>query len=198
LKTLTRIAGPAAGKHGILYWATDPFDHPDYEAFGWDFKNEFGAFPLATTAQGWRDLPRLRNLIRLAGPQRHSRVRLSILDLKMLNRYLAELSPGELARVDFVPVNKQSIVTAAQAGRARAKRPRSWMTSDISETPQTSISCVSGFLINLVNQSVRLISPCPSSDQWPNGYVVHDEQSYPDAAQFDRVIEGMIERNMPH
>jgi hypothetical protein len=55
---------------------------------------------------------------------------------------------------------------------------------------------MSGFLINLVRKSVRLISPCPSSDQWPNGYVVYDERTYAHADEFSALIEDMIGRNM--
>jgi radical SAM family RiPP maturation amino acid epimerase len=195
LKALARVAGRSAGKRGILYWATDPFDHPDYERFGLDFAKEFGAFPLTTTAQGWKDLSRIRNLIRLAAHGR-SRVRLSILNLRMLDRYLSELAPSELAAVGFVPVNKESVAPITEAGRGRRTPPKSWSTFDASGTPETSICCMSGFLINVVRKSVRLISPCPSSGQWPNGYFVYDEKTYAHADEFSAVLEDMIERNM--
>jgi hypothetical protein len=196
LQALARITGRSAGKWGILYYATDPFDHPDYELFCRDFIEEFGVCPTTTTARGWQDLPRTRDVIRLAARLGPFRVRLSILTMKMLNRYLSELSASELAGVSFAPMNSESFVPPSHTGRARDKSPNSPSTADASRPVPTSISCASGFLINLVEQTVRLISPCPSTDKWPNGYFVYDERTYAHADEFAAVLENMIERNM--
>jgi radical SAM family RiPP maturation amino acid epimerase len=196
LKALAKVTGRRAGKRGLLYWATDPLDHPDYERFCLDFAAEFGALPSTTTAQGWKDLSRTRDLIRLSVAHGRARVRLSILNLRILNRYLSELSPDDLAQVSFVPVNRESVVAMAQAGRGRQTPPKSWPAPRTSPAPETSIACLSGFLISLIDKSVRLISPCPSTEQWPNGYVVFDERTYTDANDLPLVLEQMIERNM--
>ena len=42
-----------------------------------------------------------------------------------------------------------------------------------------SIACVSGFLINLLDRSVKLISPCTDLKRWPLGYAVYKEAAFP-------------------
>ena len=88
LEVLADVVGPTAGKWGFLYWATDPFDNPDYELFCRDFATQFGQFPATTTAKGWTDFPRTRKLIELSDAHGRAHVRLSILSLKMLRQYL--------------------------------------------------------------------------------------------------------------
>jgi hypothetical protein len=60
-----------------------------------------------------------------------------------------------------------------------------------------TIACVSGFLINMVRKSVRLISPVPCTDEWPNGYWVIEEANFTDAESFRELLTGMVERHMP-
>jgi radical SAM family RiPP maturation amino acid epimerase len=201
LETLARLAGRSAGKWGILYWATDPFDHPDYERFGSDFARVFGAFPATTTALAWKDMARTKHLIRLAaidglGRLAPARVRFSILNVRILDRYLSELSEAELAAVSFQAINNESIIPTSESGRARQNRPMSWGTANKAGSAETSIACMSGFLLNLVDKSVRLISPCPSDERWPDGYIVYDEAAFMGADDLPRVLEQMIDRNM--
>ena len=44
--------------------------------------------------------------------------------------------------------------------------------------PQGSIACVSGFLINLVERTLKLISPCYTTREYPYGYRVFAEASF--------------------
>jgi radical SAM family RiPP maturation amino acid epimerase len=194
LQALARIIGRAAGEKGVLYFATDPLDHPDYERFCHDFAHEFGAFPRTTTALGLKHVARTRELIRLTGRHADPRVRFSILTAKMLDRYRSELSASELTNISFAVVNKGSFMGTSYAGRAR-ERPAPSMSP--SQGLATSISCLSGFRINLVDRTVRLLSPCPSTDRWPDGYFVYDEGTYADADDFAWLLQQMIERNMP-
>jgi hypothetical protein len=62
--------------------------------------------------------------------------------------------------------------------------------------PQGSIACVSGFLINIIDKSIRLISPCYTTAEHRYGYRVFDEVKFTDAADFDRQMGAMIERKM--
>jgi radical SAM family RiPP maturation amino acid epimerase len=196
LRALARVTGRPAGRWGVLFWATEPFDHPDYERFCLDFAEEFGAVPITTTAQGWKDMLRTRKFISFADAHGRSYVRLSVLNLRILDRYLSELSPSDLADVTFVPVNRESVIPTTKAGRARLKWPRHWPAFDVSKNSETSISPMSGFLLNLVERSVKLISPCPSSEQWPDGYFVHDQDKYEHATELPAILEQLIERNM--
>ena len=62
--------------------------------------------------------------------------------------------------------------------------------------PQGSIACVSGFLINIIEKSIKLISPCYTTKERRYGYRVFDEVTFTDGADFDRQIVSMIERKM--
>ena len=198
LTALSSVAGRAASKWGFLYWASDPLDNPDYELFGADFARKFGQFPATTTARGWREMDRTKQLIQRTAAESDALFRLSILSLKVLYRYLAELSPAELARIRFVPMNKESYIQPAQAGRGRDKEPGKWGSLDAPNSGDTSIACVTGFLLNLVDRNVKLISPCESSPQWPLGYFVFEEGTFQHAEDLAPLIDGMIERQWCH
>jgi hypothetical protein len=43
---------------------------------------------------------------------------------------------------------------------------------------------------------VRLITPCPSSDRWPDGYWVLDDRRFRDGEEFADLLEAMTERHM--
>jgi hypothetical protein len=60
-----------------------------------------------------------------------------------------------------------------------------------------TIACVSGFLLNMVRRTVRLITPCPASDRWPDGYWTYEERTFADADELGQALEAMIERHMP-
>src|SRR5690606_27569169 len=62
--------------------------------------------------------------------------------------------------------------------------------------PQGSIACVSGFLINLIQKTIKVISPCYTTPQYRYGYRVFAEATFTDAADFDRTIADLINRTM--
>ena len=39
--------------------------------------------------------------------------------------------------------------------------------------PMNTIGCVTGFLFNMVDRTVQLISPCTATDEWPLGFYVY-------------------------
>lgn len=59
-----------------------------------------------------------------------------------------------------------------------------------------TIACVSGFLLNMVRKTVKLISPCRASERWPLGYIVYDEATFTGPDDLNAVIEAMIDRHM--
>ena len=77
LERLRDLLGPTCGSWGFLYWATDPLDNPDYELFCEDFRTIFGRFPVMTTAQAHRQLPRVRNYLTAARSAGRPRTRLA-------------------------------------------------------------------------------------------------------------------------
>jgi radical SAM family RiPP maturation amino acid epimerase len=199
LSGLRNFCGPQAGSRGFLYWATDPLDNPDFEQFCLDFQEVFGRFPIVTTAQPQRDITRTRALVDLAMSQGAEKVRFSVANLRLLERVHREFSAEELGKVDIIAINQGSILRPSASGRARERYLKKggesleWAKA----AADTSISCVSGFLINMVDRTVKLITPCPSSEQWPLGYYVYDDRAFTTGSDLDAIIEEMIARHMP-
>lgn len=195
LESMKEILGLAATT-GFCYWATDPFDNPDYERFCLDFHKVLGLFPSTTTAQPLKDVDRTKALLKLSREKGCLDNRFSILSLKMLNQVYERFSPEELIFVDLVLQNQESNVIKADAGRAREQNLKKG--EEDKELPdQGTIACVTGFLFNMVDRSVKLISPCNANERWPLGYIVFDEGTFSDANDLKILLERIIVDNMP-
>jgi len=199
LGAIGEVAGIDAAAHGFLYWATDPFDNPDYEKFCGDFRDVYGIYPHTTTAQPLRDAERVRRLLRAAEEGGCPHNRFSILTLKLLERVHAEFTPEENVFVEMVLQNKGSITSKWTSGKARERSGNTELLGR--EAPEDgvdsgTIACVSGFLLNMRQRLVKLISPCNASERWPLGYYVYDEATFADGAEFRHCIDAMIERHM--
>lgn len=195
LQLMKEILGPAAGT-GFCYWASDPLDNPDYEKFCSNFHEVLGMFPQTTTAQSMKDPARTRALLKLSREKGCLLNRFSILSLNILNQVHQEFSAEELTFVKLVLQNKESDQIKANAGRARERNlKKGEEDSDFPE--QGTIACVTGFLFNMVDRSVKLISPCNANDRWPLGYIVYDEGNFSGADDLKILLERMISDNMP-
>jgi radical SAM family RiPP maturation amino acid epimerase len=198
LEVVGEVYGPSA-KQGFLYWATDPLDNPDYEHFVTDFHGVFGRCPQTTTAQGQKDTERTRRILRLAYSMGSEIDRFSIIALNSLYRIHEAFTPEELLRVECVPQNKESALAGrylkSNAGRARKfanKRGGELVPEEASST----IACVSGFLFNMVDRSVKLISPCNAGERWPLGYWVIAEGTFGTAGELRQLMRSMINENI--
>lgn len=195
LELMKDILGPAAGA-GFCYWATDPLDNPDYEKFCSDFHEVLGTFPQTTTALPMKDPVRTRSLLKLSREKGCLLNRFSILSLKMLNQVHEEFSAEELAFVKLVLQNEEANKIKANAGRVRERNKKKG--EEDSEFPeQGTIACATGFLFNMVDRSVKLISPCNANVRWPLGYIVYDEGTFSDANDLKILVERMLGDNMP-
>jgi radical SAM family RiPP maturation amino acid epimerase len=191
----------AALASGLLYWATDPLDNPDYERFLDDWVAAVGSVPQTTTAQPLKHLERVRALIARSAELDVGRVRISVLSLPVLRRLFEAFTPEDLADTELVMQMPEAGTHIARAGRAaetlraqatlRPKRDTHRIEGD--EASANTIACVSGFLVNMVGRSVRMISPCHASEEWPNGYRVLGEGDWVDGADFRRVLDRLIE-----
>lgn len=199
LNLLKNILGTAAAA-GFCYWATDPLDNPDYEQFLSDFHAILGVFPQTTTAQSLKDPARTKSLLKLALEKGNKLNRFSILSLKMLDGVSAAFTSEELAFVELVTQNQEAGIAKANAGRMRERNQQQAAKKntvvDESLLPATN-ACVTGFLFNLVDRSVKLISPCPASDRWPNGYRIYDEGTFTTVDELQAWLERAIEIHMP-
>lgn len=189
------VIGDAA-RWGFCYWATDPLDNPDYEKFCCDFADVFGRFPQTTTAIAWKDMQRTRTLLKLSIEKRCELNRFSILTVGILRSIYAEFRPEELLQVELLPLNKEAGMPKAFSGRARERKPPSGHSTQEADVASTT-SCVSGFLLNMVDRSIRLVTPCNASDRWPLGHWVIDQDVFSDADDLRRQMTRMIAEHMP-
>jgi radical SAM family RiPP maturation amino acid epimerase len=198
LQLLKNVLGTAAAA-GFCYWATDPLDNPDYEQFLSDFHTILGVFPQTTTAQPLKDIARTKSLLKLALEKGNKLNRFSILSLKMFDRVSAAFTPEELAFVELVLQNQEAGIVKANAGRMRDRNEHQAARSNtaIDTSLPTTNACVSGFLFNLVDLNVKLISPCPASNLWPNGYRIYAEGTFNTVAELTAFIDRAIETHMP-
>ena len=201
LSALRNQLGPAAAE-GFNYWATDPLDNPDYEQFCLDMARILGRFPQTTTAQSQKHIERLRKLLPLSREHGCPINRFSILSLPILRKIHAAFTPGELLHTELITQNMEANTMQSNSGRARnsnrLEKKSEFVNLDENwrEQPGT-ISCVSGFLINMVTKTVKMVSPTPCDDVWPNGYFIYEEGTFTDSADFGKLIAGMAARHMP-
>ena len=172
--------GPAA-ERAFLYWATDPLDNPDYEKFACDFHELCGGFPQTTTAIALRDVDRTKRLLKLSAERGCLLDRFSVLSAKILKRIHASFTAEELAFVELVMQIRKDTASKAVSGRALE---RALKTTDESQIETSTIACVSGFLINMVEGTIKLISPRPASSEDPLGYRVFGESKFTTAEEF--------------
>lgn len=206
LELLRDLFGGAVGS-GFCYWATDPLDNPDYEKFMSDFHAILGVFPQTTTAQSTRDPQRVRSLLNLSLKKGCKINRFSVLSLKMLDQIHAEFSAEELAFVELVlqhpgsrvlirPPFMTEVPPKVNAGRTFERHQKQQLTHE-SDAYNGSIACVSGFLFNLVDRTVKLISPCNANEKWPMGYIIFDQGSFSTIDELKILLETMIAKHMP-
>lgn len=201
LKTFKAINGQENAQHGFLYWATDPLDHPEYEWFLEEFHEQLNFWPQTTTAQGMKHAGRLRAMFetiksRNSFVQRFSMIRRH--DLEQIRKYF---TPEELFLCEQIPQYDNEASPKATAGRTRKIALEKEKTGkkvgfkyNLEETG--SIACVSGFLINLVSKSIKLITPCEATDRWPLGYRILAEGQFTKEESTEETIRGLISRGM--
>jgi len=203
LEVLHAVMGPAAST-GFLYWASDPLDNPDYEHFAVDFARQLGVFPQTTTSIAHRDLERTRRLLTLSKELGCKVNRFSILSLGQFNKIMAAFTPEELLHCELVLQHAESTQRQSNTGRARGhgRLQEQWRELEpdsplAADPPAGTIACVSGFLLNMVRRTVRLITPCPASPRWPLGYWQYEEATFRDATDLSEILESMMQKWMP-
>ena len=188
------IIGPAA-RASICYWATDPLDNPDYESFAETFAEVMGCFPQTTTALYLRDIERTKNLLPLAVQYKRPYNRFSIVKLKQLHQLYSSFTPEELMPVTLVLNNPESKSMYSNCGRVRNRR-RAALREDKVYQEGTSV-CMSGFLVNMVDKKITLLTPVNPSDEYPNGMKILAEGYFDSASEYASCIHKMIVEHMP-
>ncbi len=177
-------------KNSFCYWATDPIDNPDYAKYIESFYDEIKTLPQTTTAAPLKNITLTRDILSLFNMHGEIVNRFSITTVRNLRAIHAEFTPDELISVEFVLQNKESVQNMqASAGRAFGKkRPHGEYSAY-----RGTIACVSGFLISLVDHTIKLVTPTHASEQWPNGYIVLGEATFSNLADFQSAIDHLSE-----
>ncbi|MFI9719715.1 radical SAM family RiPP maturation amino acid epimerase [Streptomyces sp. NPDC052396] len=196
LHTMRSIVGEPMGD-AFLYWATDPLDNPDYEHYLADFHHILGQCPQTTTAIGHKDVARTRRLLKLSRGYGSPVDRFSIISISALNRVHEAFTAEELLHVECIPQNKGAAKPYVKSNAGRAREFAHKRGDELApEESSSTIACVSGFLFNMVDRSVRLITPCNASDRWPLGYWTLAQGTFDTAPELHELIHTMIAQHM--
>ena len=193
LNKCREIIGESAGT-GTCYLATEPLDNPDYEKFALDYYPVFGKLPQLTTAVADRDVERTKALLKSSHALYPTIHRFSILSLEKLKTILGAFSPEELLCVELLPQFKEAPASNF-AGVGRAFNNREVLKKDEPSFGET-ISCVTGFVVNMAEKTIRLTTPCGASEKRPNGEIVLARETFANTRDFEEKINGLIKKYM--
>ena len=99
----------------------------------------------------------------------------------------SSFSPEELVFTDLLPQFEEAPVSnLVKAGRNRKE----------GEGAGGTIACVSGFIVNMCERAVRLVTPVAASDEHPTGELVYETVAFEDGEGFGLALEGLIGRHM--
>ncbi|GAB4188225.1 MAG: radical SAM family RiPP maturation amino acid epimerase [Simkaniaceae bacterium] len=201
LKSLKEVIGQRCAGNGFCYWGTDPFDNADYEKFALDFRNILGRLPQVTTAQASRDLDRTAKYLQFSKANGGFVERFSVLTRRAFEQIMEYFTPEELLNVELILQFDNTKFPKALAGKARQfldkrKAQGKAVPAVMRFEEEATIACVSGFLINLQNKTLELISPCIADDNWPEGYLIFARRKFSDAQDFKQKLQDMIAKDM--
>ena len=179
------IIGDAAGV-GTLYYSSEPLDNPDYEKFKEDYTKCFGRIPQITTARSTMNIERLRPLLREINDTQKNIYRFSMLSEKMTRQIFEAFTPEELILTELLPQYEEAPTSAL------IKSGRGAKGDEYGDT----ISCISGFIVNMARRDVKLTTPVWSSQEHPTGEAILETGSFTTADDFRELILGMIKRHM--
>lgn len=199
LNEVQSVLGEAM-RTGFLYWATEPLDNPDYLGILDIFYDHTKVYPQTTSAIPLRNIELTRGVIERWSKSKGFPNRFSILNKKTLLAVHDEFTPEELLGVELVLQNLgNSINVKTNAGKAipikSVDGPNGAAKKGFS-VAQGTIACVSGFLINIVEKTVRLVSPCMPTNEIPDGYIVFASANYKHPSELGGLLRQMIDEHM--
>ena len=203
---MTRVLGWPAG-HGMLYWNTEPNDNPHYVRLLAFWQELTGAMLCTATARAGEDW--VRELIDYysTGPVQWPRI--SVLSRGIMRRLHRAFTPMEMRDTTLLMQQKDAEVFRGKVPGGRERMLRQLVEADDLrdvdfenlpegfQPPQGSIACISGPLVNMVNRTVKLISPCYTTLEHRYGYRVFDETTFDDGPEgFEVALRRIIRRSM--
>lgn len=181
---------------GFCYWATDPLDNPDYIGFLRIFEEVTGVTPQTTTAIPLRNPDLTRDVIKIWEENRYTPNRFSIMSKRTLLKVHEEFTPEELYGVEIVmQTNSSGGVYKFLSGRTFSKETARQRAKN-ERSQEGTISCVTGYLINIFEKTVKLISPTIPSEKNPNGYVTYMEKHYKNPADLMNILNLSVKTHM--
>lgn len=235
-----RDAVGGAARWGSAYWATEPMDNPDYEAFCRDFHEIHGMFPQTTTAVPIRNPERTLAVVNASRSAGCLINRFSVHSAEIFKRVHELFSASDLSHTELILENSEASSPMARAGRlfdVATKQPELAKLEDerlvnaiVQRSPELAhlrdrafvntshlneeypdesdrpwfrlnlagtTACVAGFLVNMVDRTIKLISPCAADAEWPLGYIVHAAGQFDSVSDFKNEIERIMREAMP-
>ena len=199
------LGWPAA--HGMLYWSTEPHDNPHYVKLLRFWQELTGAMLCTATARAGEDW--VGELIDYysTGPTQWPRI--SVLSRNVMRRLHKAFTPIEMRDTTLLMQQKDAEVFRGKVPGGRERMLRQLVEADDLrdvdfenlpegfQPPQGSIACISGPLVNMVNRTVKLISPCYTSMEHRYGYRVFDETGFdPGPEGFEVALKRIVRRSM--
>lgn len=180
----------------ICYFATEPFDNPDYEQFLKDFYQMFGRYPQTTTAAAARDSGRGKAFLQFLGEDvlRQAAVRFSVLSLEQLKQIHQAYTAEELEHVELLLNNLESVYVYSKSGRAAEL---SGTHTDKLFTDRVSCICTCGFVVNMAKKNIMLAAPHFPDAAHPLGMRVYAERGFENAQDYGGILQEMIQQWMP-
>ncbi len=186
LNVVNEIIGHAASE-ATMYFATEPLDNPDYELFLADFLKEFDKIPQITTATVMRHAERMHKLLKQIAEDGRTIYRFSVLSEELAWKILDEFTPEELLFVELLPQFSE----APSNGFVSTGR-----NASDTENYDNTISCVSGFVVNMARQEIRLTTPTNATKEHPTGEYILETAHFESVEDFKNIMLGMIRKYM--
>ena len=188
------LIGDAAGT-GTCYYATEPLDNVDYEKFTHDYYKEFNTFPQLTTAVAMRNPERTRLLLEKMKEKVFRVHRFSVLSLEIFHQIMAFFTPEELLEIELLPQFVEAPACLfSNAGRARSIEKREKIAD--SSDAEATIACISGFVVNMAEKTIRLVTPWQVDCDHPTGERFLAQTEFCDADDFIEKLTLLIDRHM--
>ena len=181
------IIGATAAGNGTMYCASEPLDNPDYEKFLADYREIFNKIPQITTAVSTRDIERTRRLVSEIKNEDNIIYRFSVLSLDTAKKIFESFTPEELIYVELLPQYDE----APSNGFVNAGRQ-----GDNSDEYGDTISCMSGFRVNMCRKELILVTPTWSTREHPTGEYILDRANFETGEELRAHMLTMIKKHM--
>ena len=197
LSVCREVFGNAAG-YGMMYFATEPLDNPDYELFEDDFYAQFKQRPQITTAVCDRDIERTRAILRRIMDGSGFSHRFTIRSEEMARKVLDTLSASELLFVELLPQYPEApaFVPYVKVGKLKDDSYNEKATGDAIKTNDDSgtIVCIDGFAINFCRKTITVFTPCHESERHPKGIAEKEAVTFDSIEDFKSKLNMLIDK----